>query len=85
LTFDFFLFFLLKRRHFDLKKNWPGRPGQNQEPGPWTGPATVANPLTFYYYFFTKTMSFWFKKRTDPADPVTRLQPGIRALDRTGS
>ena len=35
---DFF-FFLLKRRRFDffIKKNWPG---QNLEPGLWTGPAT---------------------------------------------
>jgi hypothetical protein len=31
------LFFLLKRRYFDFKKNWPERPGQNPEPGPWTG------------------------------------------------
>jgi len=37
-------FFLLKWCCFDLKKNWPGRPGQtrwpgqNQEPEPWTGP-----------------------------------------------
>jgi len=30
----FLFFFLLKRRRFDLKKNWPGRPGQNPEPGP---------------------------------------------------
>jgi hypothetical protein len=44
--FCFFLFFLLKRRRFDFffLKNWPGRPGQtrwpgqNPEPGPWTGP-----------------------------------------------
>jgi len=40
-----FVFFLLKQRCFDLKKNWPGRPGdpvktwwpgQNPEPGSWT-------------------------------------------------
>jgi len=31
----FFLFFLLKRRRFDLKKNWSG---QNQEPDSWTRP-----------------------------------------------
>jgi len=33
-----FVFFLLKRRRFDFKKTWPGRPGQNPEPRFWTGP-----------------------------------------------
>ena len=46
----FFVFLLLKRRRFDLKKkNWPGRPGdpvknrrsgQNPKPGSGTGPTT---------------------------------------------
>ena len=45
LTFVFFcFFFLLKQRHFDLKKKKLTRPtwwpDQNLEPGPWTGPAT---------------------------------------------
>jgi hypothetical protein len=35
--FCFFCFFSLKQRHFNFKKNWSG---QNQEPGPRTGPAT---------------------------------------------
>jgi hypothetical protein len=41
------LFFLLKQRHFDFKKNWLGWPGQNLKPGSWTGPGlkTMLLPL----------------------------------------
>jgi hypothetical protein len=60
LTFVFFLFFLLKRRRFDFFfKNWPGRPGQtrwpgqNPEPGPWTGPGlkTLIRWVAIFLFF----------------------------------
>jgi len=45
------LFFLLKRHRFDLKKrNWPGDPVKTRHPALGQG-------------FFTKTTSFWFKKK----------------------
>jgi len=38
-----------------------------------------------FFFFFTKTTSFWFKKkRIDSGDPVTRSKPRTRALDRAG-
>ena len=60
---------------------WPGWPGELTRQDP------VVNPLTFV--FFIKTTLFWFKKKTNPADPVTWSKPKTRALDwadyRTGS
>jgi hypothetical protein len=55
---------------------WPGRlnrrPGKTRLQTRW---------LLIFFVFFTKTTSFWFKKKlTRP----TRSKPGTRALDRAG-
>jgi hypothetical protein len=54
-----------------LKKNkgiknsaWPG-----QKPG--------YDPLTFVFFFFTKTTSFWFKFFFDPGDLVKTRDPNL--------
>jgi len=58
-----FLFFLLKRRRFDLKKTELTRstwwPSQNPEPGPWTGSGLKIIQLKYVDFFLKKTM-FWF-------------------------
>jgi len=46
----------------------------------------VVNPLTFFFVFLLKRRRFDLKKkRTDPANLVTRSKPGTRALDRARS
>jgi hypothetical protein len=39
-----------------------------------------------FCFFFTKSTLFWFfLKKNDPGNPVTRSKPGTRILDRAGS
>ena len=42
----------------------------------WPGQKPGCNPLIF---FFTKTMSFWFKKKNDPDDLVIRSKTRTRS------
>jgi hypothetical protein len=47
--------FLLKRCRFDFfKKKWPGRPGQNPEPEPWTEPGLKTMIVTMFWIIFLK-------------------------------
>ena len=69
------------------KKREKEKPGVTR----WVDPARpdqdpVVNPLTFFFVFLLKRRRFDFKKkRTDPANLVTRSKPGTRALDRARS
>jgi hypothetical protein len=46
----------------------------------------MTNPLTFVFFvFLLKRRRFDLKKRTDPANLVTRSKPRTRALDRARS
>jgi hypothetical protein len=55
---------------------WPGK--TRSRPG--------CKPVDFcFFVFFLKRRRFDLKKRTDPANLVTRSKPGTRALDRARS
>jgi len=67
-----------RKRKNSVRRGWPGR---------LTWQDLVKNSVAtrWLLFFLTKTTSFWFfKKKFDPGDLVTRSKPRTRVVDRAG-